>query len=99
MGGRQCRSKDHITQRSTVFLEKNVSKVRKAQAYFERYLVQEKLIQTLFGSKQDKAATVIQARWRGWLGRRHVEALREEVLWPMKSWFEYFPLAETLCRS
>lgn len=39
----------------------------------------------------DQAATQMQASWRGWLARRHVEGLHEEALMPLKTWFEFFP--------
>merc|ERR1719199_211950 len=89
--GRQCRQRDHITQRMKAFLTKNVSKVIVTQAYMERFAAQEYLIESVHGDKRNRSAQTIQARWRGWLGRRHVESLLEEGLWPVKSWFEYFP--------
>jgi len=60
-----------------------------AQAYFRRYVSQEWLQREMDSESLVRAATAIQAAWRGYAARHHVRKLVEESLWPMKGWFEY----------
>jgi hypothetical protein len=89
--GRQCRNKDHITEKMKAFLTSHEGEVVVTQAYLSRSAAQDWLAYGLYGDVKDKSAKLLQASWRGWLARRHVDALKEEAVWPIKSWFEYFP--------
>jgi len=87
--GRQIRKMDIITDKMKQFLERNVAGVKLIQSYFRKASAQQWLTDALNGDKRAKAATVIQAHWRGQLARARVEKLREAEYWPLETVFEF----------
>eukprot|EP00930_Biecheleria_cincta_P082493 TRINITY_DN72216_c0_g1_i1.p1 TRINITY_DN72216_c0_g1~~TRINITY_DN72216_c0_g1_i1.p1 ORF type:complete len:1544 (-),score=413.28 TRINITY_DN72216_c0_g1_i1:49-4611(-) len=87
--GLLTRKKNLIFEKKNEYLKKSLPQILQVQAYLRRYCAQEWMVISLAKDKNNSTATVIQAAWRGWLARRHVERLREEALWPVKGWFDY----------
>jgi len=87
--GKHIRGKDVLADRKEEQLLSREPQIKMAQAYIKRFFAQEWLQAALVQYRLVENSTKIQAHWRGWLARRHVERLYEEALWPMKGWFEY----------
>merc|ERR1719253_1644430 len=47
---------------------------------------------------RDLGSRIIQARWRGVLTRMQFARMKEEVLWPIKGWFEFTGLGANSTR-
>jgi len=78
---REVKFKEHAVRKTAT--------IQRVQAECRRYLMQEWLMAALKENDRQRAATLVQAHWRGWLARRFYRQQREELLWPIKSWFEY----------
>lgn len=85
------RRNDILGARQQKWQEKVLPKIERAQAYLQRFLAQTWLAR--FSSPREDAAVMIQSLVRGRLARRQVEHIREELLWPLKGWFQYTGMA------
>merc|ERR1719272_2905449 len=79
-------------------MNKVMPDVKATQCYIQRYLAQLWLVRFTTEGKESQKAVVIQSRWRGWMARKQVAFMKEELLWPLKSWFEFKGMGANSCR-
>lgn len=81
---REAKKQFHRLQvRSAIYIQK----IFRGHSVRKKNILGQKILKKR--QKQDKAATKIQAAWRGWLARRHVEVMTEHLIWPVRGWFNY----------
>jgi len=95
----QSRIRGYLPRKNRILVRKYLSrfedgnkgavKLREIQSCIRTYLDQKHLRQWVIDVTNFNAAQKIQKIWRGKQGRFLVERLKQEMLWPMKGWFEY----------
>lgn len=87
--GHSVRRKDVLGQKYFLWRDARIDRCEIIQAYIETYMAKDALFYRMEEMEKDFAATQIQAVWRGWLARKSVEVIKEQLLWPVKGWFSY----------
>jgi len=78
-----------LDQLSHEWVSHCAQQIETVQTHLSRFLAQAWLEAALLMERKNKAATVVQSWWRGWIARWTLVQLAEEALWPLKGWFEY----------
>jgi len=97
--GWSIRRQDLLKKKYQAWLDLRLQQRLAVQAHIRRFHTQDWFFEFCHTCKLRDSATLVQARWRGILARRHVALLAEEAEWCVKGWFEYTGMGRDCVRT
>eukprot|EP00930_Biecheleria_cincta_P045379 TRINITY_DN31286_c0_g1_i1.p1 TRINITY_DN31286_c0_g1~~TRINITY_DN31286_c0_g1_i1.p1 ORF type:complete len:1189 (+),score=217.37 TRINITY_DN31286_c0_g1_i1:127-3693(+) len=97
--GWSIRRQDLIKKKYQAWLDLRLQQRLTVQAHISRFHTMDWLFEFCHTCKLRDSATIVQARWRGIMARRHVALLAEEAEWCVKGWFEYTGMGRDCVRT